>query len=115
MVIPQARAALDISTHGANGSVWIVLLTFTCLRPRAATVFTRHRQRDADEFIVRDIYFTLFIYYLNLFQKNTRHLGGNYLGANFCSVFKTTRTQHSVSLEPLRRTLCEQRLFLEEP
>jgi len=61
MVILQARVALDILTHGANGNVRIVLLTFTCLRPRAATIIFRTIVQDAHEFIVRDAFYTIYL------------------------------------------------------
>lgn len=63
MVILQARTPLDILTHGANGNVWIVLLTFTCLRPRAATFFAPSFRTWMNS--LYEMYFTLFIYYLN--------------------------------------------------
>lgn len=63
MVILQAQAALDILTRGANGNVWIVLLTFTCLRPRATTFFAPSFRTRMNS--LYEMYFTLFIYYLN--------------------------------------------------
>lgn len=48
--------------------MWIVLLTFTCLRPRAPLRFSRRSERD--EFIVRDVFYTIYLLFKSrLFKR----------------------------------------------